>query len=166
MMRLKLTAAAVAAGLLTGSALAPSAAAHACSSSFFNKHPSAIQKLLVGTPYGTKTTLQQLFRLPVNLRSYRSLTIARAVALKPELGPARITLQPGTTAPGRTIRIFLRSAATGYLNSLAYPAWIGPNVANLRTNVHHVLMSRNITVIRSYGQELAVANNEVPCTLG
>src|SRR5207237_8792047 len=126
-----------------GSALAPSAAAHACSSSFFSKHPSAIQKLLVGTPYGTKTTLQQLFLLPANLRSYRNLTIARAVALNPDAAPARITLRPGATPPGRTVRIFLRSAATGYLNSLAYPYWIGPNPTNFRTNVHHVLRTRD-----------------------
>jgi hypothetical protein len=166
-MRLKLNVAAVMTGsVLSGSVLAPYAAAHACSSSFFSKHLTVAQKLLAGTPYGTNTTLQQLFRLPAPLRSYRNVTITRAVTLNPNTGSTRIVFGAGQVVPGRTIRIFLRSAATGYLNSLAYPAWIGPNTTNLRLNVHHVLMTYDLNVIRTYGTQLAVANNEIPCTLG
>jgi len=163
----KLTAASavVAAAILVGALVPPRAGAHACSSSFFVKHPTAIQKLLVGTPYGNGTTLQKLFRLPASLRAYRNLTIARAIALKPDAGLTRIVLGHGISAPGRTIRVFLRSSATGYLNGLAYPAWIGPNPDNLRTNVHHLLMTNDVSAIRSYAVELAVANNEIPCTL-
>lgn len=144
---------AVVAGTAALAVVAPSASAHACNSTFFSTHGSVETTLLSHTSYGTRTTLQELFRLPSTLRAYRSLTIVNATALRPGTGPSRM------------IRIFLRSAATGYLNSLAYPAWIGPDVENLKTNVHHVLMSQNTNVIRSYGAQLAVANNEVPCTL-
>jgi|1186.fasta_scaffold910481_1 hypothetical protein len=160
---LAVVTAAAAAGFVMTTATAPGASAHACSSSFFSKHLSVVQQLLTGTPYGTRTTLQEVFRLPANLRSYRNLTISQAVRMQPSTAGS---LRTTAVARTRMIRVFLRSAATGYLNGMAYPAWIGPNPQNLMTNVHHVLMTGDSTIIRSYGNQLAVANNEIPCTLG
>ena len=51
--------AAIAAGVT-----ASPASAHACSSGFYATHPGIVKTLLNRTPYRTKTTLQQLFRLP------------------------------------------------------------------------------------------------------
>src|SRR4051794_8395396 len=53
-MRVRLAAVVTFIGVVASSALVSDASAHACSSSFFSKHPPAVQKLLASTPYGTK----------------------------------------------------------------------------------------------------------------
>ena len=114
--------AAIAAGVT-----ATPASAHACSSGFYATHPGIVKTLLNRTPYRTKTTLQQLFRLPTRFTTYRRTTVADAVRLQPARGA------------DSTMPIFLRAAAAAYLNALAWPAWPGPSTTNPRTNVHLLL---------------------------
>jgi hypothetical protein len=137
--------AAIAAGVT-----ASPASAHACSSGFYATHPGIVKQLLNGTPYRTKTTLQQLFRLPTRFIPYRRTTVSQAVRLQP-------------TSTDGTMRIFLRAAAAAYLNALAWPSWPGPSTTNLRTNVHLLLASGDFNRIRAYRVELSEENNRRPC---
>ena len=148
--------------VVMAAAVAPVASAHACSSGFYGTHPQVVQKLLARAPYGTKTTLQRLFRLPVTMKAYRGVTIDKAVRLPTATG----RLPTAAGAASAQLRIFLRSATSAYLNSLAWPSWIGPSSVNLVTNVHRLLVSGDINRMRAYRIALARANNEPPCIFG
>jgi hypothetical protein len=152
-MRVKAAFVILVAGLVAIAAgvTASPASAHACSSGFYATHPGMVKQLLNRTPYRTKTTVQQLFRLPTRFVTYRRTTVSEAVRFQPARG-----------ADG-TMRIFLRAAAAAYLNGLAWPSWPGPSTTNLRTNVHLLLAGGDFNRIRAYRVELSGENNRRPC---